>query len=227
MWLPIRGYEGVYEVSNLGNVRSLDRYCNGRWPGSTRFYPGRKLNPTPLRYTRGPDYLVVTLRYNGSRDYKKVHHLVAEAFLGPRPEGLLIRHLNGDGGDNRAENLAYGTHAENAADAIRHGTYMGPAPTSHCKRGHPRPLDREIGEPCRECIDYRLKLRKEKRRASDSWGRSKNQKITEDQAREIIKRARRGESHASISLDYPISRRHVSDIVAGVCWKHLHEEGLK
>lgn len=49
------------------------------------------------------------------------HALVAEAYHGPRPPGADIRHLNGDPGDDRPENLAYGTRAENAADTVSHG----------------------------------------------------------------------------------------------------------
>jgi len=49
------------------------------------------------------------------------HTLVAEAYHGPRPPGADIRHLNGDPGDDRPENLAYGTRVENAADTISHG----------------------------------------------------------------------------------------------------------
>lgn len=49
------------------------------------------------------------------------HALVAEAYLGPRQPGMDVRHLNGDPGDDRPENLAYGTRAENAADTVAHG----------------------------------------------------------------------------------------------------------
>ncbi len=58
---------------------------------------------------------------NGVRRTCKVHHLVLEAFVGPRPEGMECRHLNGDPFDNRPENLAWGTRSENALDKVRHG----------------------------------------------------------------------------------------------------------
>ncbi len=57
--------------------------------------------------------------------HKKVHHLVLETFVGPRPEGYLARHLDGNPQNNKVKKLTWGTHKENYADAVRHGT-MGP-----------------------------------------------------------------------------------------------------
>jgi hypothetical protein len=71
----------------------------------------------------GDGYPQVNLR--GGRGIHKsitVHRLVATAFLGPRPAGLEVRHLNGDPTDCRLANLAYGTPAENGQDRVRHGT---------------------------------------------------------------------------------------------------------
>lgn len=59
---------------------------------------------------------------DGRRINRYVHRLVAQAFLGPRPAGAQIRHLNGDRSDARASNLAWGSALENAADRDRHGT---------------------------------------------------------------------------------------------------------
>ena len=64
--------------------------------------------------------------YRGVRLYglhsHTIHKLVLEAFRGPRPHGMEARHLDGDGTNNRLSNLCWGTHAENYADRIRHGT---------------------------------------------------------------------------------------------------------
>jgi hypothetical protein len=65
----------------------------------------------------------------------RVHVLVCETFIGPRPDGLLTRHLNGNPYDNRIENLAYGTVSENSLDCVSHGTHPLASKT-HCKRGH-------------------------------------------------------------------------------------------
>lgn len=76
-------------------------------------------------YIRKPNvhsngYLVVTDRKAGERLY--IHHLVAEAFIGPRPEGALVLHGDGDKLNNHHSNLRYGTQLENIADARQHGT---------------------------------------------------------------------------------------------------------
>lgn len=70
-------------------------------------------------------YEHVTLRPKGKPKKRfAVHALVAAAHLGLRPEGHVIRHVNGNPGDNRAANLAYGTQSENKADEVTHGTKL-------------------------------------------------------------------------------------------------------
>jgi hypothetical protein len=103
VWKAIPGYEGRYEVSDQGRVR------NAR---------GRVLK---LCNVSG-GYKAVSLGRNNS---KTLHRLVAAAFLGFAQEGKnLVLHANGDRTDNRVENLRYGSHFDNAADAIRHGTQV-------------------------------------------------------------------------------------------------------
>lgn len=79
----------------------------------------RQLRPI----TAGQGYHALSLR-NAHGELKRVyvHHIIARLFHGPRPEGLELRHLDGDPTNNDFENLAYGTRAENAADKARHGT---------------------------------------------------------------------------------------------------------
>lgn len=66
-------------------------------------------------------YCYVGFRMNGKNHNRTVHTMVAEAFIGPRPEGADIRHLDGNPANNHIENLTYGTKAENMADRERHG----------------------------------------------------------------------------------------------------------
>lgn len=71
-------------------------------------------------------YLNVSISFgSGKARPIGVHQLVADAFHGPCPAGLQVRHLNGNPKDNRPENLKYGTAKENAEDRMRHGTYLG------------------------------------------------------------------------------------------------------
>ena len=119
IWKDIPGHEGRYQVSNLGRVRSLDRYVKGRSRNGSEFKrlsPGKILSPAPYCKT-GHLSLPLGRRTNG----QPVHRLVLLAFVGPCPEGMEVRHLNGDPTDNRLSNLKYGTRTENIIDVYRQG----------------------------------------------------------------------------------------------------------
>lgn len=121
VWKAIPGWEGVYEVSSEGQVRSRLHWVTqiSRWGTEmTSLRQGTLLRQSPN--TRG--YLCVGL--NGARRITRarVHQLVAAAFLGPRPQRLYVLHCNGDQTDNRAVNLRYGTQTDNLIDAVRHGS---------------------------------------------------------------------------------------------------------
>ena len=149
-WLPVVGWEGLYEVSDQGRVRSLDRRLQRDAMGRVRSWRGRILKPSVVGV-----YPYVNL-CNGPREFRKsrtVHSLVAEAFLGPRPKGMEVRHLNGNYWDPCVTNLAYGTHAENMADMRTHGTGVGS--WTNCKNGHeytPESTGHQArGRRCRVC----------------------------------------------------------------------------
>ena len=112
IWKDIPGYEGAYQVSSLGRVRSLDRQITTK-TGITRNMPGKVLSPGVY-----DGHTAVVL---GRRRFHPVHHLVAVTFLGPRPSGMQICHTNGDPADNRVENLRYDTPHENSIDVYRIG----------------------------------------------------------------------------------------------------------
>ena len=96
--MPVVGYEGLYEVSNLGRVRSLDRIDR-----FGRLYKGRILKNTLSCY----GYYVVVLCNSGKQTNKRVNRLVAEAFI-PNPDNLpVVNHKNEIKIDNRAENLEW------------------------------------------------------------------------------------------------------------------------
>jgi len=112
VWLPITGYEGLYDVSSLGRVRSLE----GR-------YRTRETPKILKLVVNSHGYLQVTLYKEGDVWTPRVHVLVAEAFLGKKPKGMQIRHLDGDRTNAKKNNLAYGTHADNEQDKVVHGTH--------------------------------------------------------------------------------------------------------
>lgn len=108
-WRPVPGYGTLYEVSNLGRVRSNRR----RW----RSGEPRMLRAKPTR----SGYIPVTLSDGTRHEAKLLHHIVLEAFHGPRPSGAVARHLDDDRANNTAANLAWGTQADNVRDAVRNG----------------------------------------------------------------------------------------------------------
>lgn len=131
-WLPVPGWDGLYEVSDLGRVRSLDRTVPHRYSGQVTLR-GRVLRQCP---SPPFGYLLVNLSAGGIERTRYVHQLVAEAFHGPRPAGNEVRHGPGGMLDNSAANLCWGTPVANAQDKNRDGTVYQRARTV-CPRRHP------------------------------------------------------------------------------------------
>ena len=120
IWKPVRDFEGFYEVSDHGRVRSLDRgaHFQTRWgPVVPRVVKGRVLSPG----TKKAGYRFVGLSAESRKTYRMVHCMVAEAFVGPRPEGHDVGHMDNDKSNNHVSNLCYQTHHENVQDRKRHG----------------------------------------------------------------------------------------------------------
>jgi hypothetical protein len=130
-WRPVVGFEGYYEVSDQGRVRSVPRVVRCA-NGVHRRLPGVILAPRP----RADGHLDASLCRGSLAVNHKVHQLVMAAFVGPRPAGLEVLHGNGDPTDNRRANLRYGTRSANALDAVAHGTHHWAAKTA-CPHGHP------------------------------------------------------------------------------------------
>jgi len=118
-WLPAVGFEGKYEVSDLGQVRSLDYLVPGTTPMGA--WCLRRINGRVLKLTTGRrGYQQVRL---GRSHMRYVHILVAEAFIGPCPPGMECCHGPRGVTDNRAVNLSWGTRAKNLGqDKERDGT---------------------------------------------------------------------------------------------------------
>lgn len=116
-WLPVIGYEGLYEVSDEGAVRSLDRAVVGK-NGVSKRIRGVPLKPVP----RGDGYLQVTLWKDGKSRTPLIQHLVAAAFFGPRPVGQYVCHDDGVKVRNGLGNLRYDTPTGNSLDAVAHRT---------------------------------------------------------------------------------------------------------
>jgi hypothetical protein len=123
-WRPVPDYEGHYEVSDLGRVRSLSRAVPAGQRGGQRIVRERILALVAARTRRdGQSRFIVTLHKDGAKRWARVAHLVLEAFTGPRPVGHEGRHLDCDPSNNRHVNLAWGTPEQNRADSDRLGHY--------------------------------------------------------------------------------------------------------
>ncbi len=106
IWKDVVGFEGFYEVSNLGRVKRIARGRGAR--------PWQCLTP---RYNQYGYQTVHLCRSSSDREQKTIHEVVAAAFIGPRPSGHDINHLDGNKWNNRAGNLEYATRKENMAHA--------------------------------------------------------------------------------------------------------------
>jgi hypothetical protein len=136
-WLPIRGFEDRYEVSDFGRVRAVFVPRNGG------FKPGRIISQHLNNY----GYQLVGLRYpDGTRVRKLVHRLVLTAFVGPCPDGMEAMHLDNCPANNMVGNLRWGTHLENIREKDRFGT----APKGE-KNGRSRLAPAEILDVRRRC----------------------------------------------------------------------------
>ncbi len=128
IWKFIDGYTGWYEASTFGRIKSLDRVVKHRWSGLTK-RKGRILTP----HTDKRGRLRVTLYKDGKGSERYVHHLVLEAFAGPRPEGTECCHNDGNPSNNRLDNLRWDSHTNNMFDKQKHGTYLQGAKSPQAK----------------------------------------------------------------------------------------------
>ena len=104
-----------YEINEQGQVRHVRLKRIRKWTTSG-----------------GNPYFKVSIYHKGKTFFRHIHHLVMSAFVGPRPEGMVVRHIDGDLSNNSLDNLAYGTHKENTHDALHHGT-MGKLTPRHIR----------------------------------------------------------------------------------------------
>jgi len=149
-WEPVRGWPH-YEVSSLGRVRSIERtlLCND---GRTRTYRGKLVKG---QTDKKIGYIRVMLYDRSSFIGRTVHTLVADAFLPRRAKGQEVRHLDGNPGNNRVKNLAWGTRSENSLDKRAHGTDWQ-LNKKKCPRGHllkkPNLVPAKLKVGSRECL---------------------------------------------------------------------------
>lgn len=119
-WKDIPGYEGQYQVSDLGQVRRLPRTVRFVSKTGTESWHKAQGKACALNVSR-EGYALVHFQVDRVRASPTVHELVLRAFVGPRPTGLDINHINGIKTDNRLSNLEYVSRTENHKHAVRMG----------------------------------------------------------------------------------------------------------
>lgn len=120
IWLSIPGHVGMYEVSNLGEIRSLNRVVIGKG-GSTYIRCGKVLK----KILNSNGYYVIGLCINGKSKMCKVHRLVAQVFLPNLNDHPQVNHIDGNKTNNIVSNLEWCTNAENTQHAYNSGLKFG------------------------------------------------------------------------------------------------------
>lgn len=115
IWIDVPGYEGHYQISNMGRIRSMDRSVIDK-KGRNHITIGGVMKPTPDKKT---GHMRIGLWKNSKRRVLYVHRLVMETFVGECPYGLEVCHNDGDSSNNRLDNLRYDTRHENMIDASK------------------------------------------------------------------------------------------------------------
>lgn len=126
-WRPVLGYEAIYEASDIGRIRSVDRIDSLGRPQRGRILRAR---------INGQGYRTVMLSTHNNKRVCRVHRLACAAFHGAPPPNAVVRHLDGDSLNNCIENLSWGTISENQHDRVRHGRNYN-AEKVTCNNGHP------------------------------------------------------------------------------------------
>lgn len=132
-WRRVVQFGGRYEVSNLGRIKSVRRLTDPAVDGRKPRVVSEKILIGGLDHD---GYPYVNLRANGKNFIRKVHRLVAEAFIGPPPGAVYeVCHNDGDCSNAAADNLRWDTRSANNLDQVKHGTHPHAFKT-HCPAGH-------------------------------------------------------------------------------------------
>lgn len=172
IWRPLLGYEGLYEISNLGEVKSLPRAVRSVGSAKKEYLIHRK-EKILSKIIDSNGYIQVTLTKNKISKLTLVHRIIALAFI-PNPENKrCVNHKNGIKTDNRVENLEWMTHSENSKHSFQIGL--------QCNKGENHPSSKLTTKDV-------LLMRKLKSEGKSSYSLAKMFGITYTTAKEIIKR---------------------------------------
>lgn len=243
-WVDVKGYEGLYMVSDQGRVWSVPRLGLPGKGGGRRNIGGRYLKPQK----RFSGHLHVNLSdQSGNRKTWKIHILVMESFNGERPPGMFICHNDGNPLNNHLDNLRWDTPKGNANDRVKHGT---------AHRGEKSPKtklsDKDVIKMREERADgaYVSDLAQKYNVSEDVVGKicsganwkytpgpitkdglrkfvvkkgseHSSAKLNEESVVEIRKRVNGGEKYKDIAKDYGVDKTLIGYIHRRVIWKHV------
>ena len=207
-WLPVPGFEGIYEVSDRGRVRSLDRMVGGQYNKRPYLCRGQLLTPVAGRKGR----LFVGLKHNSRLEQWPIHQLVATVFIGPRPVGAECCHGDGDHLNNHVENLRWDTRSSNERDKRLHGTNPQINKT-HCPQGHEYTpentrISRQGWRSCKICSRERCAARAGQ--ASPPQPRAEHSALATERKRRVVDMTRAGVAIPEIARTLGIHPRTVS-----------------
>ena len=246
-WLPIAGFEGLYEVSDFGRVRSLDRIVESKNHPSQqrRLLRGRLLCQTKNKPT-GSCYVrkQVKLCKGSNMSTFNVARLVAQAFVSNPFNHPFVLHLDDDATNNMAANLEWGTHQENCSqaasrDRLKYGQEHWQSSLSDVDRGRAyemllrgerindvaqkfRVSRQSISDLKRGNIKGYEKINS--RRVGFRGAENKRSALTEQQAIEIKRKLRSGCKCINLAREYGVASSTISAIKRGVNWWWLELE---
>lgn len=121
IWKPIEGYEGLYEISNFGNVKSLARSWNFRDYGNGKVQVVKSKEKILKNTISKCGYMQARLSKNNKHGLKSVHRLVAQAFIPNLENKPQVNHIDGNKQNNRVDNLEWCNNSENQLHAWKLG----------------------------------------------------------------------------------------------------------
>lgn len=183
IWKPVLGLEGAYEASSAGDIRNIKTGVI------------RKASPTYKGYLT----VQIPCPREGRHKNRTVHGVVAEAFLGPRPVGFQVNHLDGNKANNAVENLEWVTPSQNMRHAfstgLRKASYVRRSPGSGRKSGGV--YESQLGEA------------------------NPNARLTDADVVQILAKLASGAKQSHLAAEYGVSKPMIHAIKSGTRWPHI------
>lgn len=166
VWEDIKGYEGLYQISNLGRVKCLPKDVVSTKYGHVRHYPERIAST----YSRNGGYKFVELSKDGKARKYSVHRLVAKHFISNPENKPQVNHIDGNKANNRVDNLEWVTASENIKHAYENGLKNSPSGDEHWSRIKRNRVSRKLTESDVREIKKRLASGEKQKDIAEEFG---------------------------------------------------------